>query len=238
MKYAATCLGFAALAAAHGYVDNATIGGEEYTFYQPYLDPYMDPAPERVSRPIQGNGPVTDMSLIDIQCGGYSAGDQPGSSPAPISATAEAGSNVTLHWTLWPSSHFGPTMTYMARCPGDCTQYLPGKEAVWFKIAEHGQNADGSWATDPLTQPGNDGYTYTIPECLKPGHYVVRHELFAMHAAPTQVFPGCHQLKVTGDGDTVPSDLVSFPGAYTNENVEYDPSKESYAIPGPEVFTC
>ncbi|RMY36315.1 hypothetical protein D0865_13668, partial [Hortaea werneckii] len=119
-----------------------------------------------------------------------------------------------------------------------CTEYLPGKEAVWFKIAEHGQNADGSWATDPLTQPGNDGYTYTIPECLKPGHYVVRHELFAMHAAPTQVFPGCHQLKVTGGGDTVPSDLVSFPGAYTNENVEYDPSKDSYDIPGPEVFTC
>lgn len=47
MKYAATCLGFAALAAAHGYVDNATIGGEEYTFYQPYLDPYMDPAVRR-----------------------------------------------------------------------------------------------------------------------------------------------------------------------------------------------
>lgn len=44
MKYAAACLSFAALAAAHGYVDNATIGGEEYTFYQPYLDPYMDPA--------------------------------------------------------------------------------------------------------------------------------------------------------------------------------------------------
>ncbi|RMY69375.1 hypothetical protein D0863_06485 [Hortaea werneckii] len=238
-------MNFAALAAAHGYVDNATIGGEEYTFYQPYLDPYMDPAvrqapimPERVSRPIQGNGPVTDMSLIDIQCGGYTEGGEPGSSPAPISATAEAGSNVTLHWTLWPSSHFGPTMTYMARCPGDCTQYLPGKEAVWFKIAEQGQLPDGSWATDPLTQPGNAGYTYTIPECLKPGHYVVRHELFAMHAAPTQVFPGCHQLEVTGDGNTVPSELVAFPGAYTNENVEYDPSKESYAIPGPDVFTC
>ncbi|KAI6807552.1 hypothetical protein KC332_g13345, partial [Hortaea werneckii] len=118
MKYAAACLSFAALAAAHGYVDNATIGGEEYTFYQPYLDPYMDPAPDRVSRPIQGNGPVTDMSLIDIQCGGYTEGGEPGSSPAPISATAEVGSNVTLHWTLWPSSHFGPTMTYMARCPG------------------------------------------------------------------------------------------------------------------------
>lgn len=58
------------------------------------------------------------MSLIDIQCGGYTEGGEPGSSPAPISATAEAGSNVTLHWTLWPSSHFGPTMTYMARCPG------------------------------------------------------------------------------------------------------------------------
>lgn len=36
-------LGSAALVAAHGYVDNATINGEVYTFYQPYTDPYTSP---------------------------------------------------------------------------------------------------------------------------------------------------------------------------------------------------
>ena len=136
MKYLAAVLGCATLAAAHGYIDNATIGGDEYQFYQPYLDPYMNPAvcvwsdlfaspilissqEKRVSRPVQGNGPVTDVDLLDIQCGGYSEGGIVGSSPAPLEAAAEAGSNVTLHWTLWPDSHFGPTITYMAACPDE-----------------------------------------------------------------------------------------------------------------------
>jgi len=33
----------ATLVAAHGYIDNATIGGQIYTFYQPYTDPYTSP---------------------------------------------------------------------------------------------------------------------------------------------------------------------------------------------------
>lgn len=36
-------LGSAALVAAHGYVDNATINGQYYQFYQPYTDPYTSP---------------------------------------------------------------------------------------------------------------------------------------------------------------------------------------------------
>lgn len=42
---AATLLGLgnAVLVAAHGYVDNATIGGVYYQFYQPYTDPYTSP---------------------------------------------------------------------------------------------------------------------------------------------------------------------------------------------------
>jgi hypothetical protein len=107
----------AALVSAHGYVDNATIGGTFYEFYQPYTDPYTSPTPSRISRAIQGNGPVQDVTLQDIQCGGYTAGGINGSSPAALHAPAEAGSNVTLHWTLWPSSHFGALVTYMARCP-------------------------------------------------------------------------------------------------------------------------
>ncbi|KAK5688315.1 hypothetical protein LTS10_000293 [Elasticomyces elasticus] len=238
----AAVLGCVALVAAHGYVNTSIIGGKNYEFYQPYLDPYLDPAPQRISRPIQGNGPVTDVTLSDIQCGGYTAGEAPGSKPAPLSATAAAGSKVTLNWSLWPATHYGPTMTYMARCPGDCTKFMLKKSTVWFKIAEGGKttSADGSvsWATDPLTLPNNKGYTYTIPACLKAGTYVVRHELVALHAAPAQFFPGCHQIKVTGSGSTVPSKLVGFPGAYTNAGVQYDNTLAEYPIPGPAVFTC
>jgi hypothetical protein len=44
MKVLATTLlllGSVALVASHGYVDNGTIGGTYYQFYQPYTDPYM-----------------------------------------------------------------------------------------------------------------------------------------------------------------------------------------------------
>ena len=118
-----------ALVAGHGYVSKATIGGSEYEFYNPNQDPYMNPVPERVSRPIPGNGPVQDVSSIDLQCNGYTDGGVEGSSPAALHATAEAGSTVTLYWTLWPDSHMGPTITYMARCPDEgCDTSEPGTE--------------------------------------------------------------------------------------------------------------
>lgn len=82
---------------------------------------------------------------------------------------------------------------------------------------------------------GNDGVDYTIPSCLKPGHYLVRHEIIALHAAyqypGAQFYPGCHQLKVVGAGSTVPTDLVGFPGAYSSNDsgIVYDSYKgESY----------
>jgi hypothetical protein len=38
----------------------------------------------------------------------------------------------------------------------------------------------------------NDGYNYTIPPCLAPGHYLVRHELIALHCKqppPLSLYP-------------------------------------------------
>lgn len=78
-----------------------------------------------------------------------------------------------------------------------------------------------------MSEP-NDGLKYTIPECIEPGYYLVRHELIALHASyqypGAQFYPGCHQLEVTGSGTTAPSDLVSFPGAYAADDpgVTYD----------------
>lgn len=75
-------------------------------------------------------------------------------------------------------------------------------------------------------------YEYTIPSCLKPGFYLVRHEIIALHAAwqypGAQFYPGCHQLRVTGGGSTVPSSgLVAFPGAYkgSDAGITYDAYK-------------
>jgi hypothetical protein len=126
MKYLAPTFALATTVAAHGYVNNALIGGKNYIFYQPYGDPYMNPKVPRISRPIQGNGPVENVSLSDLQCGGYTAGGQPGSSPAALHAEVAAGSDVKLFWTQWPDSHVGPTITYMAKCPDTgCDKWMP-----------------------------------------------------------------------------------------------------------------
>jgi hypothetical protein len=82
---------------------------------------------------------------------------------------------------------------------------------------------------------GNSGVKYTIPSCLKPGYYLVRHETIALHASYSypgaQFYPGCHQLKVSGSGSTVPSSLVSFPGAYaaSDPGITYDAYKGMFS---------
>lgn len=246
-KIASSLLAAATLVAGHGYVTNATIGDTAYTFYQPYTDPYMSPTPDRVSRPIQGNGPVTDVTLADLQCGGDSANGVVGSSPAALQAgPVAAGSEVELYWTLWPESHVGPTITYMAKCPDTgCTDYMPNTTAVWFKVQENGRDGTSdTWGATPLMTAGGS-VTYTIPECIEPGDYLVRHEIIALHSAYSypgaQFYPGCHQIQVTGGGSTTPSNLVAFPGAYSGDDagITYDAYKaQTYTIPGPELFTC
>jgi len=86
-------------------------------------------APPRISRKITSNGPVENVSSIDLQCGGISSEGVVGSEPAPLHAPVRAGDVVNLRWTHWPDSHMGPVITYMARCPdGGCHGWLPGNE--------------------------------------------------------------------------------------------------------------
>lgn len=65
-------------------------------------DPYTTPVPDRIVRAIPGNGPIEDVTSIDLQCGGVNGG---GTKPAKLQAEAAAGSNVALNWTIWPTSH-------------------------------------------------------------------------------------------------------------------------------------
>ncbi|KAG7285208.1 hypothetical protein NEMBOFW57_009829 [Staphylotrichum longicolle] len=183
-------------------------------------------APKRISRKITSNGPVQNVSSIDLQCGGISSEDIVGSEPAPLHAPVAAGSSVNLRWTLWPDSHMGPILTYMARCPDEgCDKWQPGDKPVFFKIHHDGRHTtdkaypDDIWAVTPLMTVPNQGYSYTIPPCLAPGSYLVRHEIIVLHSAwaagEAQFYPSCHQLTVSGSGNVVPTEgLVSFPGTY------------------------
>ncbi|THH16965.1 hypothetical protein EW146_g3769 [Bondarzewia mesenterica] len=237
---------------AHGYVQDVVIGSTHYTGYLPYSDPYYNPVPERIIRKIPGNGPVTDLSLVDIQCNGDTVDGIIGSAPAPIYATVAADSEAKLNWTTWPASHV------MRWSPGtECVQNLPNHirfplmqnrvtacSAVWFKVAELGKTTDGEWAATDILSANNSTYTFTIPSSLQAGQYLVRHEIIALHSAWTypgaQVYPSCIQLQVTGSGTMFPTSFVSFPGAYTatTPGIVYDvyTNTSAYPIPGPAVW--
>ncbi|VDB82842.1 unnamed protein product [Peniophora sp. CBMAI 1063] len=231
--------------AAHGYVQDVVAGSTHYTGYLPYSDPYYNPPPERIIRKIPGNGPVQDVTLIDLQCNGDTADGAPGSAPAPIYGTVAAGQSLSLNWTTWPDSHIGPMITYMARAPSDITTWSPGTDAVWFKVAEAGKTSDGKWAATDILSANDSIYTFTVPATLKPGQYIIRHEIIALHAAfvypGAQFYPSCIQVEVTGSGTAFPTSFVSFPGAYTPDTpgIVYDAytNTSAYPIPGPAVWS-
>ncbi|QRV97102.1 glycoside hydrolase family 61 protein [Ceratobasidium sp. AG-Ba] len=237
-----TLLAAATSVLAHGYVQEIKFGSPAATFsgYLPNSDPYYSPPIPRIVRKIPGNGPVTDLSLTDVQCNGYTDGDAPGSTPASLVATVAAGSSVSFNWTTWPDSHVGPLITYMAKAPSDITKWSPGTSAVWFKVAEQGL-VNGKWAASELLLANKGIYTFTIPASLKAGQYLIRHEIIALHAAYTypgaQVYPMCAQVSVTGSGSGLPTTgLVAFPGAYTasTPGIVYDAYRgnTTYPIPG------
>nr|CCA94933.1 putative glycoside hydrolase family 61 [uncultured eukaryote] len=246
MRSVIALLGAVASTAAHGYVQQITAGGTVWSGYLPYTDPYYNPVPQRIVRPFPGNGPVTNLSFIDVQCNGDTVNGIIGTTPAALYATAAAGSVVTLNWTTWPDSHLGPIITYLAKAPSDITKWLPGTAAVWFKVAQSGYS-NGTWASTALIN-NKSIYQFTIPKTLAPGQYIIRHEIIALHAAYTypgaQVYPDCIQIQVTGSGTASPSSsyLVSFPGAYTGTTPGivfdvYQGNASTYTIPGPAVWT-
>ncbi|KAG6844786.1 hypothetical protein H0H87_003715 [Tephrocybe sp. NHM501043] len=245
LAFAAAVLAFAGSVNGHGYVQEVKLGSTSYPGYNPNVDPYLSPQVPRIVRKIPGNGPVEDLSLIDVQCNGYSAGGVVGSAPSLAYGTVAAGSQVHLNWTTWPESHKGPIVTYLARAPSDITAWSPGTSAVWFKVAESGKDSSGLWAATDLLAASGGVYTFTIPPKLKPGQYLIRNELIALHAAYSypgvQIYPSCIQIEVTGSGTALPTSFVSFPGAYTGSTpgIVYDvyTNTGTYPIPGPAVWT-
>lgn len=133
-----------------------------------------------------------------------------------------------------------PRIIVSRTCPNPFLfTYSFPSSAVWFKVHQDGLRSGGTWGATPLMAASNAGYKFTIPQCLAPGSYLVRHELVALHAAwaypGAQFYPSCFQVKVTGSGSTRPGGLVSFPGAYkaTDPGVVFDVyrgGKFKYAI--------
>jgi len=201
------------------------------------------------------DGPITDVTSNDLICNG-------GINPlvTPLSTTiinVPAGGSFTAEWhhTLAgadPSdsqdpidpSHKGPVITYLAKVPSALQTTVTGLQ--WFKIYQDGYIASSAtWGVDRMI--ANKGkVTFTIPSCIEPGNYFLRHEVIALHAASSypgaQFYVECAQINVTGGGSASPA-TVSFPGAYksTDPGITIDiyyPTVTNYTVPGPAVFTC
>jgi cellulase len=238
-------LGGAVAASAHGYITDIIIAGKSHAGYNPTIAPWVP-----VQDSIGWQNWATDTGFVstsqlqtpDIIC-------HRNSTNAPISATVAAGTDVELRWSGWPDSHHGPVIDYIASCHGDCETV--DKSALEFaKIAEKGQfelgdgaGETGYWAADTLLEMGLT-WTVTIPASLRPGNYVLRHEIIALHEGfkgGAQFYPQCLNLVVTGSGTDDPPGIVATelyrsddPGVFYNiYNDETDPT---YVIPGPPLW--
>jgi len=227
---------------AHGGVTEYSIGSTKYTGWSPYNSATGQVTAER---PYTSYNPITSATDPTLACN--NAG---GNGPSPQDITIAAGTEITAYWAQW--THLpGPVTVWLALCPGtSCTGTSSASTSLqWFKIDERGlingtQNA-GNWGNGIVLNTLQ--WTSTIPSTLKPGAYLLRHELLAIHQANApQWYPECVQLIVTGSGTAYPTSsfLKPIPGAYsmTDPGVNIDIySAEAmvltnYTIPGPPVW--
>lgn len=118
-------------ASAHGIVTQIVAGTKTYQGYDPNFQYMPTPpavigwtAPQTQSRgPVNANSYATD----DIICAA-------GATNAKIAAEITAGDNVSLQWTVWPDSHHGPMLDYMADCGADDCSTVDKTTLKWFKI--------------------------------------------------------------------------------------------------------
>jgi hypothetical protein len=123
------------------------------------------------------------------------------------------------------------------------------EDVDFFKIDEATYDPTTmTWGTDWLMK-GNNTRKVTIPSDIKPGTYVVRHEIISLHNAlnddyikkssGAQFYPQCINIKVTGDGTATPAGS-KFPGTYKWDekgilvNIFYRANE--YTSPGPPLY--
>jgi cellulase len=177
-----------------------------------------------------------------------------------------AGSTISVNYTgaagsINPSTGhpytfghpYGSMMAYMAACPDEGCEGVELKAPIWFKVWDRGLISgtwvEGRWGMTDVYEGAN--LNISTPTSLKPGKYLLRHEMLNLQTGPPQWFVNCIQLDVSGDGSGLPSDdeLVSFPKAYEKDADKSYATKDGttwfyvnnanstfYPMPGPAVW--
>ncbi|KAL2151326.1 hypothetical protein VTH82DRAFT_6424 [Thermothelomyces myriococcoides] len=195
------------------------------------------------------DGPITDVTSNDVACNG---GPNP-TTPSSDIITVTAGTTVKAIWRhtldsgpddVMDPSHLGPTLAYLKKVDDATTD--SGVGDGWFKIQEDGYS-NGEWGTLKVINNAGEHYI-DIPSCIPEGQYLLRAEMIALHAAGSpngaQLYMECAQINIVGGSGSLPSQTVSFPGAYSANdpgiliNIYSMSPSDTYTIPGPPVFTC
>ncbi|KAJ9132358.1 Glycoside hydrolase family 61 protein [Pleurostoma richardsiae] len=137
------------------------------------------------------------VSDIKMRCNGGSS--------AQLSASVNAGGNITAVWKQWTHQQ-GPVMVWMYKCAGEFST-CDGSGKGWFKVDQMGlygnSLASNDWGTGIVYKTLK--WTSRIPSNLGPGDYLIRHELLALHQSNTpQFYAECAQLVVSGSGGVTP----------------------------------
>ncbi|KAG8829722.1 hypothetical protein FRC18_009091 [Serendipita sp. 400] len=228
---------FAAAVVIASYIANVAAHA---TFQQMWVNG-VDQGSYCVRLPVNNN-PVTSVTSNDIACNA-------GAAASANLCSVKPGDKITVEMHQQPGSrtctqeaiggaHYGPLIVYMAAVSNAKTAV--GSDAGWFKVSEIGlvSNNPNYYGSQVLNN--NCGhYTFTLP-AVKPGNYLLRAEVIALHVASSvggaQFYMSCFQLNVTGSGTGSPS-TVKLPGAYgaSDPGILYTlwMSSKSYTIPGP-----
>ncbi|OAL43551.1 glycoside hydrolase [Pyrenochaeta sp. DS3sAY3a] len=255
MWYTLSLLGlvFASLVAAHGRITKVTTSrGLSYPGWDPEYAESSSSGPPLAawSASNLGNIYVTPslFATPDIVCH-YNA------APGILHVNITAGEQLTLQWNEWPTSHVGPVLTYLAACNGSCTS-VNKNTLKWIKIDELGWlnstgwdelMLGGTWATDVLIY-NKFQWIINIPETLVEGHYVLRHEIIALHVAEAingaQAYPQCVNIKVfKGKKKGTRRLYGGTPGASLYRDydkgifVDVHKKLSGYNIPGPRLWS-
>jgi len=204
----------------------------------------MRPLYSGASPNVSPNGPINNLGVfpqgllgVNMTCGYLPYAQNPiTGAKCPVTA----GSRVQVWWDAQDDSHKGPCMVYLSKTSD-------GAGSTWFKIFEEGYNPSTStWCTTRLTAGGY--LDVTVPSDLSSGNYLMRLETIAHHESwqlhGSQPYVNCAEIVISGSGNANPTGnyLVSFPGAYKEDDpgilLSIYQSKPSYPIPGPAVYTA
>ncbi|KAL2109391.1 hypothetical protein VUR80DRAFT_2523 [Thermomyces stellatus] len=209
---------------AHYIFQQISVGGTQYDVW------------EGIREHTNYNSPVTDLSSSDLICN-KDATSGAGTEVIP----AKVGDEVvfTLDTAVY---HQGPISIFMSKAPGSVQEY-DGSDG-WRKLKDWGPEIAGQGQT---SWPMEQSYSFTLPDCLPDGEYLLRIQSLGIHnpypAGIPQFYISCAQLSITGGSGDSWEQPVQIPGVFKETDPGYtaniyDPNFTEYVVPGGEVMPC